>query len=487
MSRPPTSQQIISTRPNRDRKWWALLSVGLSFTMFTLDTSIVNIALPTLTKAFQVHLATAQWVVISYLIVLTALTLSAARLGDLLGRQRLFQLGVILFTISSLLCGIAPTIEWLIAFRVLEGLGAVFIAGLGMAIVTELFASSPQRGLALSLAGMTLSVGAILGPTVGGLLITLGDWRAIFLINIPIGIIATLLFVWSVPSTRVERSQTPHFDVLGAALLAGVMVSFSFGMSTGQQQGFGNVIALSLLAIALIGLGLFLRIEAHVRQPMLDLFLFRNPVLSLNLLSLAVVYVPLSARLAIYPFFLELALKYPTSQVGLIMITMSLTNAIIAPLSGRLVDKVGTRFLIPTGLALLTVGCLLASTFNAQLTPQGYILRDLVMGVGFALWRSPNSVAVMSNAPADKLGIVSGLLNESSMIGQTIGTPLAFALFSLLSLNYAKLPADTLIATLPPDALIFAMHWTFLVMAMLLGAMTLANLLNLKSSNKLLH
>lgn len=202
--------------------------------MFTIDTSIVNIALPTLTTAFQVHLTTAQWVVISYLIVLAALTLSAARLGDLLGREKLFQAGVILFTISSLLCELAPSIGWLIAFRVLEGLGAVFIAGLGMAIVTELFATSPQRGLALSLAGMTLSLGAILGPTVGGLLIALGDWRAIFLINIPIGIIAILLFAWCFSFTRVERPQNPHFDILGATLLAGVMVSFSFGMSTGQ-------------------------------------------------------------------------------------------------------------------------------------------------------------------------------------------------------------------------------------------------------------
>lgn len=214
---------------------------------------------------------------------------------------------------------------------------------------------------------------------------------------------------------------------------------------------------------------------------MLDLSLFRNPTLSLNLLSLAVVYISLSARLAIYPFFLELALKYPTSQVGLIMITMSLTNAIIAPLSGRLVDKFGTRFLIPIGLTLLMIGCLLASGFNAQLTPQGYILRDLVMGVGFALWRSPNNVAIMSNAPADKLGIVPGLLNESLMIGQTIGTPLAFTLFSLFSFSYAKLPANTHTATLPPDALIFAMHWTFLIMAILLGVMTVVNLLMQKT------
>ncbi|WP_258001504.1 MFS transporter, partial [Fischerella thermalis] len=180
-------QKFSDSERSPSQIWLPLLSIALGLIMFTLDSSTVNIALPTITKAFNTHLAVSQWVIISYLIVVTTLIFSAARLGNMLGRRKLFQTGLILFTISSLLCGLAPGIIWLIGFRVLQGCGAVLIVGLGMAIITDLFAHSPQYGLALNLAVMTLSVTSVLSPAIGGLLVTLGDWRAIFLINLPIG------------------------------------------------------------------------------------------------------------------------------------------------------------------------------------------------------------------------------------------------------------------------------------------------------------
>ncbi|WP_035140240.1 MFS transporter [Fischerella sp. PCC 9605] len=468
-------QNFSSSRRSPSQKWWALLSVGLGFTMFTLDNSIVNIALPSITNAFHTDLATAQWVIVSYLIVLTALMLSAARLGNMFGRQKLFQSGLILFTASSLLCGLAPGIVWLIGFRVLQGLGAVLIAGLGMAMITELFGTSPQYGLALSLAAMTLSLGSVFGASVGGFLVALGDWRAIFLINIPIGIIAIFLFTWCVPPSQVQRDTSQYFDGLGSILLVVVMVSFSFGMSEGQKQGFDSAIALILFAIAVISLIIFVWVESRIEQPIVDLSLFRNPILTINLLTMVVIYIAIAFRLFIYPFFLELALKYPIDQVGLLMITYPITNAIIAPISGRLVDKFGSRFLIPIGLMLLTFGCVLASTFTTQLTPLGYVFRDMVLGIGLAMWRTPNNTDIMSNAPPDKLGIVSGLLNESSMIGQTIGTPLASALFATFAFSSTHLARTTPPASLPPQAFVFAMHWTFLFVAILLGITVICN------------
>ncbi|MBD2432594.1 MFS transporter [Fischerella muscicola CCMEE 5323] len=473
----PVPQNFSDSERSPSQFWLALLSVVLGLIMFTLDSSTVNIALPTITKTFDTHLAVAQWVIISYLIVLTTLIFSVACLGNMLGRRKLFQAGLMLFTISSLLCGLAPGIVWLIGFRVLQGCGAVLIVGLGMAMITELFAHSPQYGLALSLAVMTLSVTYVLGPAIGGLLVTLSDWRAIFLINLPIGIIAILLFAWCVPPSHNTRSEQDKFDTLGTIMLALVMVNFALAMSEGQKQGFNSAIALILLTTTIIGLIVFVLVESQIRQPMIDLSLFRNRILSINLLTMVVVYIVMAFRLLIYPFFLELVLQYPTDQVGMLMITLPITNAIIAPISRRLVDKFGSHRLIPIGLMLLAFGCMLASTFSTQLTPLGYVLTDIAMGAGLAMWRSPNNVATMRITPHNKIGVVSGLLNESSLIGQTLGIPLGSAIFITLALSSINLPHTTPLASMPLPALEFAMHRTFLTLAVFLGIFLVVNLL----------
>ncbi|MCX7596743.1 MAG: MFS transporter [Fischerella sp.] len=475
MNSEPVPQNFSSSGRSPFQKWWALLSVGLGFTMFALNNSIVNIALPSITNAFDIDFATAQWVIVSYLVVLTALLLSTARWGDMLGRQKLFQSGLLLFTTSSLLCGLAPGIVWLISFRVVQGLGAVSIAGLGVAVVTELFGTSPQSGLALSLVAIALSLGSVFAPSIGGFLVAQAGWRAIFLMNIPIGVIAIFLFTRCVPHSQVQRHPSQDFDRLGSILLAVVMVSFSFGVGEGQKQGFDSAIAVIAFAIAVISLIMFVWVESQIEQPIVDLSLFRNPILSMNLLTMVVVYVAIAFRLFIDPFFLELALKYPIDRIGLVMMTYPITNAIIAPISERLVDRFGSRFLIPIGLMLLTFACILASTFSTQLTCWGYIIRDVVLGIGLAMWRTPNNSDIMSNVPPDRLGVVSGLLNGSSMVGQTIGTALASALFATFAFSSAQLPPTTPPASIPPQAFVFAMHWTFLFVAVLLGITVICN------------
>ncbi|MGJ5674633.1 MAG: MFS transporter [Nostochopsis sp.] len=476
MNSEPVSQNISDSERSPFQIWLTLLSVGLGLTMFTLDSATVNIALPTITKAFDTDLAITQWVIISYLIVFTALIFSVARLGNIVGRQKLFQAGLTLFTISSLLCGLAPGIGWLIGFRVLQGCGAVLIVGLGMAIISELFAHTLQYGLALSLAAVTLSVGSVLSPVIGGLLVTLGDWRAIFLINLPIGMIAILLFAWCVPPSQNPRNHQEHFDGLGVILLALVMLNLALAISEAQKQSFHSAIALILLIIAGIGLIVLVLVESRSRQPIINLSLLRNRILSINLLTMVVVYIVMASRLLIYPFFLELVLQYPTEQVGMLMITLPISNAIIAPISRRFADRFGSYRLIPIGLMLLAFGCMLASTFSTQLTPLGYVLRDMVMGAGLAMWRSPNNVATMSIAPQDKIGVVSGLLNESSLVGQTIGTSLGAALFVTFVFSVVNLPDTTPLVSMRLPVLVFAMHRTFLILAIFLGIMLVVNI-----------
>ncbi|MBD2778200.1 MFS transporter [Iningainema sp. BLCCT55] len=383
-----------------------MLGVGLGVLMFTIDTSIVNIALPTLVQVFHTDFATIQWVVLSYLLVVTALVLGAARLGDMLGKKNLYLSGLVVFTFSSLLCGLAPRVGWLIGFRALQGLGAVMISALGAAIVTEVFPSS-ERGRALGIIGAVVSLGVALGPTVGGLLIGLSDWRAIFLVNVPIGIFASFVVARSVPSSTKNPAKQ-RFDGLGALIMTVILVCFCLGMTYGQNHGFGSSTTVVLLLITILGLMGFLWIESRIKQPMLDLRLFRNLKFSLSLLTGLLVFSAITGVIFVVPFFLELVLHYPTQLV------------------------------VP-------------------------------FGIGFGMFQSPNNSAILGEVPPERLGIASGLLSLSRTLGQTTGLPLLAALFAVLTLSHSSAVDVT---KAPPEALVFGLQNTFRIAALVLFAAT---------------
>ncbi|MDF5721739.1 MAG: MFS transporter [Rhizonema sp. PD37] len=458
---------INSTKPpnGTSAKWWAMLGVGLGVLMFTIDTSIVNIALPTLVHVFHTNFATIQWVVLSYLLVVTAVVLGAARLGDMLGKKQLYLGGLILFTFSSLLCGLAPGDYWLIGFRALQGLGAVMISALGAAIVTEVFPQS-ERGRALGIIGAVVSLGVALGPTVGGLLINIAGWRTIFLVNVPIGIFASFVVLRSVPPS-IRNNKKQRFDWLGALIMTVILVCFAVGMTEGQNHGFTSSKTLLLLAIAAIGLVSFLWLESHITQPMLDLQMFRNMQFSLSLLTALLVFVVITGVIFITPFFLELVLHYSTQKVGLLLAVSPVLGGIFAPFSGNLSDRFGTRIISLIGLLLMTIGCLAISTFDAHLTELGYIVRVVPYGIGFGMFQSPNNSAILGQVPPERLGIASGLLSLSRTLGQTTGLAIMSTLFALLTLS-GSFATD--VTTAPPEALVIGYQQTFRIAAILLLA-----------------
>jgi EmrB/QacA subfamily drug resistance transporter len=448
-----------------------MLGIGLGVLMFTIDTSIVNIALPTLVKTLNTSFATIQWVVLSYLLIVTALVLGAARLGDMLGKKRLYLVGLIIFTISSLLCGLAPSVGWLIGFRALQGLGAVFISALGAAIVTEVFPST-ERGRALGIIGAVVSLGIALGPTVGGLLIGISNWRMIFLVNVPIGIIASFIVARVVPpSARSGANQ--RFDWLGTLVIIVALTCFGLGMTEGQNQGFGSGISLTLLAVAAIALVCFLVIEARIEHPSLNLSIFRNLQFSLSLLMGVLVFIAIAGIIFILPFFLELVLKYSTQQVGLLLAVSPVLGGIVAPFSGALSDRFGSRIISLFGLVLMIGGCLLLSTVDAQLTELGYIMRVAPFGIGLGMFQSPNNSAIMGGVPRERLGIASGLLSLSRTLGQTAGVPLLGAIFAAITLTSANLAPNTNVTTAPPEALVYGVQNTLRIAALILGATTI--------------
>ena len=451
---------------NSSRKWWAMLGMGLGTLMFTLDTSVVNIALPTLIKAFNTNFATTELVVTSYLLVITSLLLGAARLGDIWDKKRLYLSGLAVFTVGSLLCGLSPSIYFLIGFRVLQGLGAVFMAALNFAIVTEIFPSS-QRGKALGFLGTTVSIGVALGPTIGGFLIDVSSWRAIFFINLPVGLLAGYIITRFVPKLKTGDRHS-RFDAVGTVILILTLASFTIGMNQGQEQGWNNQTVIICGAIAILGLVGFVVAETHISQPILDLSLLRNFQLSLALLTKLIVFIVLSGVVFILPFFIEKVMQYSTQQTGLLMASEPLLGAIFAPVAGILSDRFGSRIISLSGLILMATGCYCLSTFDAQLTDVGYIARIAPFGIGLGIFQAPNNSTIMGEAPQGKMGVASGLLALSRSVGQTMGVPIMGSLLVAFTGGMA-LSQGTAIASASTEALVGGIKTTFIVATVIMS------------------
>jgi EmrB/QacA subfamily drug resistance transporter len=440
-----------------------MLGVGVGVFMSTLDVGIINVALPTLVQYFQTSFPQAQWAVLGYQLISSSLVLGATRLGDIWGKKYLYLGGLIVFTLSSLLCGVASSIHWLIAFRALQGLGGVFISGLGLAIITEVFPSS-QRGRAVGIIGSVVSLGIALGPSVGGLLLGWFDWRILFLINVPLGVIASLLVIWVVPTTE-RKKEKQRFDLLGALLALVTLSSFALGMTFGQSEGFTSGHALWLLFLAAIALVSFLAVEARLEEPLIELDMFANPRLSVGLLNGTLIFIVLTGGLLITPFFLEQVKHYPTSKVGLLLAVSPVVSGLIAPLAGILSDRFGSRSIGLIGLGLMIGGCLAISSLDAQTTEQDYILRYFIFGTGLGLFRSPNDSSVMGSVHRERLGIASGLLSLSRTLGVNVGVCVIGTVFGALIANLAP---GTDVAAAPPQAVIAGFAGSYRLAALIL-------------------
>ncbi len=456
---------ISNTSLSSSRKWLAMLGIGLGVFMSTLDSSIVNISLPTLVQKLNTTFATIQWVILSYLLIITSLMLGVARLGDLLGKRKLYITGLGLFTVGSLLCGLAPNVMYLIGFRALQGLGAVAMTSLGTAIITEVFPGT-ERGRALGIMGGIVSVGIALGPTLGGLLIGLVHWRAIFLVNVPVGLL-TIYIVRRVVPVSASKQKEQSFDLVGALILAGMLGAYALGMTLGQDLGFTDWHVITLLTTAGLGLITFLIAQSRARQPMIDPRLFKNVLLSINLLMGFLVFVVIGG-LFIIPFFLELVKGYRTEQVGLLMAIFPISMGLVAPASGALSDRFGSRLISLIGLVFIAGACWLLSTLHADITVLGYALRIAPLGIGVGMFNSPNNSAIMGAAPRDHLGLASGLLALSRTLGQTSGLPLMGALFAAQVLATGILPPGEDLTKAPAIALVQGISGTFRVAALII-------------------
>ena len=450
-------------------KWWAMLAVGLGVLMATLDFSVVNISLPTLVSQLNTDFPTIQWVVLAYVLVVTSLILSVARLGDIFGMKRLYLGGFVVFTVGSLLCGLAPGVGWLIGFRALQGAGAVMMQALGVAIITQVFPGH-ERGRAMGVIGSVVSVGLALGPALGGMIIGLVGWRWVFLVNVPVGLVAFVTGVKHIPSD-FRRGPGQRFDPAGAVVMFLTLICYALGMTLGQRQGFGQPLVLSLLGAAVAGLLAFVVIETRVRQPMVDLKLFQNVLFGVNLVMGLLVFIVLAGTF-IMPFFLQIVLGYSTQKIGLLMMAVPLIMGSVSPVAGTLSDRYGPRTISLVGLLILAGGCLSISTLNAQTTAWGYVLRLAPFGLGLGVFQSPNNSAIMGAVPREHLGVASGLLALSRTLGHTSGLPLVGAVFAAQVMSVSGF-SGARITSAPPEALVIGLTGTYRLAALVILASAL--------------
>ncbi|WP_414664820.1 MFS transporter [Horticoccus sp. 23ND18S-11] len=444
----------------------AVAALSLSVLLASLGTSIANVGLPTFAEVFGATFQEVQWIVLSYLLAVTALIVSVGRLGDLLGRRRLLLAGILLFTLASLLCGFAPTLGLLITARALQGLGAAAMMALTLAFVGDIVPQA-RTGRAMGLLGTMSAIGTALGPSLGGLLIHASSWRTLFLINAPLGLAALLLAWRHLPADRRHVTAVRiRFDGVGTLLLTLALAAYALAMTVGR--GHFGAFNLALLFVAAVAAGLFVFAESKVAAPLVRLTLLRDRGLRTGLLTSGVVASVMMTTLVVGPFYLALALGLTSAAVGLVLSIGPLVAALMGVPAGRMADRLGTHRVTLIGLLGIAGGALVLAVLPAPAGIAGYVVPIAIITVSYALFQTANNTAVMRDIAADQRGVVSGLLNLSRNLGLVTGASAMGAVFAFGS-------ATTDITTAGPAAVADGMRITFAVAATLTGlALTLA-------------
>lgn len=414
--------------PRIDQKWLVLIAIGMSTFMSALDTSVVNTVLPVINNSFGSEIATVEWVVIIYLLIVSGLLLSFGRLGDIRGHKPVFLTGFSIFIISSALCGWAPSIEALIGFRGFQALGAAMLAANSPAILTKNFPAS-QRGQALGLQATMTYLGLTVAPSLGGWLTDLVSWRAVFYINVPVGLIAVILAWMFIPQDKHTGRREP-FDLLGAFIFIAGLIALLLAMNQGYAWGWYSIPIMGLFLFSGVFLASFIYVENRSQSPILDLQLFKNRVFSAAAVSAILNYIAVFSILLLMPFYLLQGRGFSPSQAGLILTIQPIVMAIVAPISGSISDRIGTRIPTVIGMIILSLGIFLMSRFspNTPIYEVGIALG--IVGFGTGIFISPNNSAIMGAAPKERQGIAAGILATARSTGMVLGVGLAGAIFT---------------------------------------------------------
>lgn len=409
-------------------RWWVLVTVGIGTFMSALDGSVVNTLLPVLARELGTDIAGIEWVTTIYLLVISGLLLSVGRAGDLFGHKRLYLAGFVVFLLGSALCGLAGSARALIAMRAVQALGAAMLMATSPAILTRSFPAS-QRGRALGAQGTFTYLGLTVGPSLGGWLAGSFGWRTVFYINIPVGLVAIALAHRTIADDRVARHEE-RFDFVGASLFTAGLVSLMIALNQGHAWGWSAPATVALLTAAALLLVGFVRVEQRRPSPMLDLSLFRSRVFSAATLSALLNYACVYAVLFVLPFLLIQGRGLDVQHAGIVLTAQPIVMAVVAPFSGTLSDRIGSRVPATLGMLLLAAG-LVALGLLAPHGSIGAIAASLALvGLGVGMFVSPNNSALMGAAPRHRQGIAAGVLATARNVGMVLGVGFAGAVFT---------------------------------------------------------
>ena len=406
----------------------SFVAIILGFFMALLDTTIVNITLPKMTEYFNTTVQNISWVINGYNIAFAVMIITASRLADQFGRKKLFIMGVIAFTASSLLSGLSTSSEMLIAFRVVQGLSAAFVVPVTVPLAVNIFPPE-KNGMVAGLWGAFAGLAAASGPSLGGILTQFFSWRFIFFINIPIGIISVILTIKYIKESY-DTSADKNIDFLGILTLSAAVFSLTLALIEANDKGWTSSFILSLFTIFVISFILFIIAELKVKSPMLPFSLFKIKSFSCGAIALFLLGLGMMSGAFFLAFFLTQVKGLDQLYAGLIISTMAAGSIVSSPVSGRFMQKFGGRWFSVAGMILIAVACYLFSTLTQYSTDLDIIWRLFVAGIGMGLAMSSMMGSMIKNVPKDKIGMTSGINNMTRTLGTVLGVAVLVTLFN---------------------------------------------------------
>jgi EmrB/QacA subfamily drug resistance transporter len=403
-------------------RWLILINVVFVAFMVPLDASVVNVALPVMTQKLSVTSEAISWVLTSYLIVISATVLIFGRLADLRGKSTVFRYGVLVFALGSLLCGISDSFGFLIAARIVQALGGAAAMATNQGIVTQVFPAN-ERGRALGISAFAVALGSLVGPPLGGFIVSVLSWKFIFLMNVPLGVIAYVMGVRILP--KRDHVTGEKMDIKGALLFSlAIVLLFGSLISEGDSGGANPFIGAGFIT-AVILMVIFVRVEKRHKTPLLQLEIFKNSLYSLSIFCAFISFVCISATILVQPFYLESTLKLSPALTGLVMMAYPVVLSIVAPVGGYLSDRIGSEFLTFLGLIMTSLGLFLMSTLGTHSSVSVIVCFVAIMAAGNGIFQSPNNSLVMSLVSRDKLGIAGSINALVRNLGMVFGVSMS--------------------------------------------------------------
>jgi EmrB/QacA subfamily drug resistance transporter len=413
---------------DENRRWWTLAAVAFGLFMIMLDNTIVNVALPSISTDLGIGISELEWVVNAYALTFGVLLLIGGKLADLHGRRRIFIVGLVIFTASSLACGLAGSAGHLIAARTVQGVGAALMNPATLSIIAATFPPR-QRGTAIGIWAGVSAIALAIGPLIGGLITEHLNWSWIFFVNVPIGVLAVVAARVFIDESR-DTSREQRLDLPGLITSATGLFALTFGLIETNTNGWTSPVVLTMFAVAVVSLTAFVLLEAHQRNPMLDLSLFRNRTFAGANTVMLFVGLAMFGVFFFNSLFIQTILGYSAVRTGATFLPMTVMIVLVAPFAGRLADRHGGRWLMTLGLTLVSISLLLFGQLDVTSSFWSILPGLIVAGLGMATTMSPTTTAAMGSVPVDRAGVGSAVINSMRQVGGSIGIAVMGALFA---------------------------------------------------------